>query len=149
MKLLFLDIDGVLNCHKKFENGYCGIEQHCVRNFNFLLQKEPTTKIVISSAWRYMVHCEEMTLKGLEYLLITHGINCYNRLHGVTRKDIEISKNKWEDREDQILSYIVMHKYPYVVLDDLKLNMERFVQVDGSSGLTLKDVDKAIGILND
>lgn len=39
MKLLFLDIDGVLNDHSKFSNNYCGIKQECVDNLNIILDK--------------------------------------------------------------------------------------------------------------
>jgi hypothetical protein len=65
MKIIFLDIDGVLNRHILQNNGYCGIEQPHVQALNYILAKVPEAKIVVSSAWRYMVHQQAMTLKGL------------------------------------------------------------------------------------
>lgn len=50
MKVLFLDIDGVLNSHTKLANGYCGIEPKQVEMLNCLLDDIPDLKLVISSA---------------------------------------------------------------------------------------------------
>lgn len=84
-----------------------------------------------------------MSLKGFEYLLITHGVNCYNRLHGYTCRDELI-----ETREKQIKRYLkdASINGSFVVLDDLNLRMSKnhFVRTDYSVGLTLKDVDKVI-----
>lgn len=69
MKILFLDIDGVLNNHEKLESGYCGISQPQAHHLNLILDTFPDLKLVISSAWRYMTFRGDMTLRGFEMLL--------------------------------------------------------------------------------
>jgi len=54
MKLLFLDIDGVLNDHAKLESGYCGIRHDKASLLNRILDAVPDVQLVISSAWRYL-----------------------------------------------------------------------------------------------
>lgn len=86
MKILFLDIDGVLNGHQKDEQGYCRIVPYCVNYLNRVIDATDC-KIVLSSAWRYMIHCGAMTLKGFEYMLITHRLKVLNRIIGLTKPD--------------------------------------------------------------
>src|SRR4051812_40049868 len=78
MKIVFLDLDGVLNGHERFENGYYGIRQENVAELNFLLKSVPTAKIVLISSWRYMLY-DSMTLDGFTNLLLSHGVNCLLR----------------------------------------------------------------------
>src|SRR4051812_10891411 len=52
--VLFLDIDGCLNRKIAHANGYCGLRPKNVRNLNHILAS-PRVRIVISSAWRYMI----------------------------------------------------------------------------------------------
>jgi hypothetical protein len=145
--IIFLDIDGVLNNHTPMSNGYNGIDKVCVSNFNFLLSKLPSAKIVISSAWRYLIHGGAFTLKGFEYILETHGIECKDRLIGYTDKDPELPQNhdEWNQaglqfRKDQILKWIKDNNYsgPYLVLDDLDIGIG--YRTDGKIGLTCQDV---------
>lgn len=63
MKVIFLDIDGVLNCQTAYENGYCEyIEKNDIsypqfyppsKSFLNKLIEETGAKIVISSTWRH------------------------------------------------------------------------------------------------
>lgn len=143
--IIFLDIDGVLNDHVAHQNNYCGTKKECVDNFNLILKYVPEVKIVISSAWRYMIIQGSMTLKGFEQLLLTHGVNCYNKLIGITQSDEFIT-----ERSEQIADWIIKNNVEkYVVLDDLPLNIPKFVQTNGNIGLTVKLAEKVIGILND
>lgn len=74
MKIIFLDIDGVLNCENAYKNGECqyqswtwedGRKDHyqrfCVKSKNLLnkLIEETDAKIVISSTWR---------MSGIEFM---------------------------------------------------------------------------------
>lgn len=146
--LVFLDIDGVLNDHKQHTNGYLGTIPSCVVCFNDLLV-ETGASIVISSAWRYMVLNGAMTLRGFEYLLLTHGVDCKDRVIGMTCSDEDIPL-----RGQQIRHW--MNEYGdgrrYVVLDDLDLGISEaehpFVQTVDEHGLELADVNLAIWLLN-
>ncbi len=150
MKLLFLDIDGVLNNH--YSNPVtlcCGITDYCVDNLNDIIE-ETDCQIVLISAWRYMILAGAMTVSGFEYLLQTHGVNCHNRIIGYTNRD-----EAAPTRADLILNWLRDHNYermPYAIVDDLDLGYTTkslpFVETDGQMGLVHKDVNEIIKILN-
>jgi len=166
MNLIFLDIDGVLNTHEPLEEGVmCGkLHASKVRRLNLLIQ-ETNASIVLSSAWRYLVHRGEMNLTGLGWLLRSHGvIDC---LVGITRPDT-MERPKWDgstpwqpcnnERGQQISDFlrvcVGMLGVPcsrYVVIDDLDLGISEakhpFVHVNGQRGFTWADYDKALAIL--
>jgi hypothetical protein len=80
VKVLFLDIDGVLNGHERHpDSPYTTIRPDCVTHLNTVLLKTGC-KVVVSSAWRYMLlrpranKPAPMTLLGFAYLLHTHGL---------------------------------------------------------------------------
>ena len=174
MNLIFLDVDGVLNTHQPLEERVmCGkLHASKVRRLNLLIQ-ETDARIVLSSAWRYLVHRGEMNLTGLGWLLRSHGaIDC---LVGITRPDT-MERPKWDgstpwqpcnnERGQQIREWIdnneehwrleTPHRQPerverYVVIDDLDLGISEakhpFVHVNGQRGFTWADYDKALEIL--
>jgi hypothetical protein len=88
VKLIFLDIDGVLNAHHYMREAQsCNICRPCVVQFNRVI-KATGAKVVLSSAWRYMVHGKTMSLKGFGYMLRTHGaIGLTTLLVGLTEPD--------------------------------------------------------------
>lgn len=162
MKLIFLDIDGVLNAHEKLPSGYCGIRLENAQRLNTILDAVPDAKLVISSAWRYLTFQGHMTLKGFEYLLLVHGVKAHERVIGRTAPDGKIEDEpdhhdadawnrtglKW--RAQQIAAFLTECDAgtPYVVLDDLPLDVPNFVQTNGSVGLTAADAQRAIEILS-
>jgi hypothetical protein len=161
MRLLFLDIDGVLNNHD-----YCKsrlsttVHRDKVHLLNSVLEVTGA-RIVLSSAWRYLVHRGEMKLMGLEWLLRSHGVLA-DRLVGITEPD-EMIRNRHYDgvpqnwppedaRGQQIADYLASHPYSsYAVVDDLDLGIsalhEPFVQTDGMIGLTVADAMKLTWLL--
>lgn len=146
MKIIFLDIDGVLNDHSPMCNGYCGIKAECVEQLNRILATAPDAKIVVHSAWRYLLYDGDLPIRFFENLLLSHGVDCLNRLHGRTRWD-SVGGHE-ADRVSQIREYVIDHGVEcFAVLDDLDLQMENFVRTDGSRGLTRDDADRAICIL--
>lgn len=149
MKVIFLDIDGVLNGHEKWENGYCGINPFNVQELNKVLNLLPSVKLVISSSWRYMIP-EAMTLKGFEYLLLISGLNCKERLIGVTERD-EVCNT----RGKQIRRYLQQHPeiIRYIVIDDVEHDFEEqninFILTNSKEGLVEKqarDIFKFLAI---
>lgn len=147
MKLIFLDIDGVLNGHSYNEVSQSNeIKPECVARLNRILQ-ETEARIVLSSAWRYMLVGRAMSLIGFDYLLRTHGVIA-NRLVGRTAADEEVSERGWQIHQWRKEND---HCGKYVVLDDMDLHispLHPFVQTDGQIGLTDSDVDKAIRLLS-
>lgn len=76
MKLLMLDIDGCLNGHPLARLGPDApvptIDPEPVQHLNRIV-RVTGCKIVLSSAWRYMILGGQLTLLGFKYLLRTHG----------------------------------------------------------------------------
>lgn len=143
--LLFLDIDGVMNDHGQSMPIHNGIQETPVRYLNKIINHTGCA-VVISSAWRYMILRGAMTELGFYYMMKTHGVNDL-RIHGVTASDEDIPR-----REDQIRDYVDRHNPTnWAVLDDLPLwgnKHPNFVQTDGHVGLTKKEADLVIRILN-
>ena len=175
MKVLFLDIDGVLNSENWF-----GYRLYCIKNnmfnevINFVntnderikyklsmiddraianlnrIVEETGCKVVLSSSWRSCVEAEN-TLT--EYLLKLRGFKY--ELYDVTPRlwfnDFSIRRGEeiklWMDKESEKNEI-----ESFVILDDdsdmLPEQMNNFIQIDGQVGLIDKDVFTAIEILN-
>ncbi len=158
--VIFLDIDGVLNNHLQMENHYCGTKYECVQQFNRILDAIPEAKIVISSAWRYMILRGDVTLKGFEMLLLTHGVKCHERVIGHTVADGPIEQEPshhdpeaWKEsglkwRREQIRQWAFEHNVTrYVAVDDLPLDMPEQVWIDGEQGMQHGDANAVIARL--
>jgi len=161
-RYIFLDIDGVLNDHISHANGYSGIKKECVDNLNAIIDAVPDVKIVISSAWRYMVLRKSMTILGFEHMLLICGVNCEGRIHGYTisDEDVDVSdeqleqcKNLYEvglvERVNEIRQHMSLCEKDsmFVVLDDLPLDMPELIRVDCNTGMTSDDAAVAIEML--
>jgi hypothetical protein len=151
MKLIFLDIDGVLNghnfCHEAQSNL---INRDCVARLNRIILKTGA-KVVLSSAWRYMILGGAQTLAGFEYMLRTHGATAAMNIIGHTVSD---ETEDCETRGKQISRYgdeCSEDVEAYVVIDDDSYDIagegHPLVQTDGQVGLTDADADRAIELL--
>ena len=163
MKVLFLDIDGVLNGHEKHpDSPYTTIRPDCVRRLNRVI-KATDCKIVISSAWRYMVlrtrknEPATMTLLGFQYLLHTHGLMTHSDtdwskiIVGHTCPDEDIP-----ERSRQILNWVasrMSHSDQWAAVDDMDFRDElgrhagRLVVTDATRGLRDKDARRLSQLL--
>lgn len=155
MRVIFLDIDGVLNGHEFNEAAQSNsIDRPCMERLNRIL-RETKARIVISSAWRYMVHGGAMTVKGFDYLLRSHGMNAGCVIDVTCPDETFDGLRKFGDRWQQIELWLSQHPEvtSYVVLDDEPPGLiacndrDRMVTTDGTIGLTDCDADKAIAIL--
>jgi hypothetical protein len=165
-KLIFLDIDGVLNSHEPLDpDVMCGqILVPKVQILNRVL-RDTGAKIVLSSAWRYLILRGEMDLTGFEWLLRSHGV-ISGRLAGYTRADTMVEREHYDgkqtwpmtnERGGQVSDWLktwrhqTSHKLKYAVVDDLDLGITEaghpFVHVDGTKGLTLADQTKLMAFL--
>lgn len=156
MKLLFLDIDGVLNGRQKHEGSpYCGIEPANMRHLNAVLAATGA-KIILTSAWRYQILGGATTLRGFEYMLYTHGLvptergsESDPRIVGHTVGDLALP-----DRVEQVREYLGWYEddIAWACVDDLPLEFGRdgwrFVRTDGRRGLTGEEAEALVAILN-
>ena len=150
MKVVFLDIDGVLNSNEfynecwdnyKFKTAACNwiLDQRCLLRLYRLID---TTKavIVLTSSWRISPVARGLACDQLRFYELT--------VYGAT-------ENNGKSRADQILDWVRANPgiEEYVILDDdvddfLMRGMgEHLVLTDLQKGLTDNDVNAAISIL--
>jgi hypothetical protein len=152
-RVLFLDIDGVLNGHEYDPlAASCGLRPDCVARLNRVLD-ETGCEVVLSSAWRYMVLMGALTLSGFGYLLRTHGVrNLGTRLVGTTGLDTQTEDPTergrlivaWLMEQVGVAQAVVVDDMPILGPETAHLD---FVQTDGKTGLTDADADRLILLL--
>lgn len=149
MKVVFLDIDGVVNTLQIDENlkPYYGTEQTCPNNIQALrwlsrLCLEQNAKIVISSTWRHagLQRCRETLYKG--------GLST----------EIEIIDTTptyyGEQRGKEIYDWLRFHPEvkKFVILDDdsdMEPLMDYLVKCDHHQGFLGEEYTKATDLLSD
>lgn len=162
MRIIFLDVDGVINSDET-EDRYCGwigIDSTLVKKLRIIYDKSnevEETRIVISSSWRYEKIRKHYQSDGsYDYLL--------SRLK---EEDMEVIGNTPMDKQSgwhrgrEILSWLEetdIDVSTFVILDDEKfdfleegINLEKNLVITRSfedEGLTDKSVDRALKILN-
>jgi hypothetical protein len=161
MKVIFLDIDGVLNCStsKSFcHDDTCGIitgiDSDKVKRLARIVE-QTGAKIVLSSDWKvgwekYYITNKPSHAKYLDnHLLKKGGLIIFD-------KTPNTNKGSWF-RGEEILAYLRSHKdvENYVILDDTffedfdnKNIIDHLIITDYKYGLTDENVKQAIEVLN-
>ena len=155
MKIVFLDIDNVLNCATSVSNcnGWVGIDTVLVRKLAKIIQ-ETNAEIVLTSTWKenFIPGAYKQTHQEAKYLsnkLRKQGLKVYD-------KTIDRNYNRGEG----IMNWLNAHTNitAWVVLDDHYFDdfykyeeaiLKRWIWVNSKTGLTDEDVEEAIEILND
>jgi hypothetical protein len=129
-KILFLDIDGVLNTYQEQKTKHNYIDPIKISRLEKVISATGA-KIVISSNWRFAMNEIEKELPTIVPYII-----------GIT--------GLAEDRTTEITNWINEHDVEnYVVLDDMYIHLpNNFIQTNEDVGLTDSDAQKAINILN-
>jgi len=144
LRVVFLDIDGVLNCGSSME----GINMDCTKRLAVMVQ-QCNARIVLSSTWR----CSEMGRIDILTALVKAGLlqNCIvGQTPEVSEQDMcaERAREICEWLDSMPSSYITS----WLVFDDMDLWSSprlqgHFVQTDVRTGLTDVDVAKGRSIL--
>lgn len=156
MKLLFLDIDGVLNSTQsvyyysrqkkkiRMETLLCPI---ATSNLQHILEKHPDCQIVISSTWR-----KYYTLKQFKKIFDYYKIDS-SRIIGITpiNKGSEIRGKQIAQWFSENPQYRFSH---FVIIDDdgdmeQYLNTHHFVQTSSKSGLMWSQVEEVLKYFGD
>ena len=175
MKVLFLDIDGVLNSENCFAYRiYCVknnmvnilmnfvdtddrnikhkltmLDDRAIANLNRIIE-ETGCKVVLSSSWRSSIESENIFTQNL-LKLKGFKYEFYDVTPRLWFEDFSTRRGEeikfWLDKESE------KHEIEsFVILDDdsdmLPEQMNNFIHVDGQVGLTDRDVLTAIEILN-
>lgn len=158
MKLLFLDIDGVLNNHIYYEESQSTtMDEWCVGYLNKIITTEPDLHVVVSSAWRYMMLKGAMTLQGFKYLLQTHGVSSKINLIGCCGEDWEedyrnrgVVINQWLENfehKDKVKKILILDDCPPGMT--FKPVQQYLYRTSSRTGLTPLDVCLIKDYLND
>ncbi len=138
MKLLFLDIDGVLTSDDTLMSNTLlyPFSPTCVEILNMILRTHQV-KIVLTSSWRTVFDAEKQ--------------NQIFKENGVIQMPYGQTKDLgYDNRAKEIKAYLKNRKVSrFVILDDMKIEGldKYFVHTNPSTGLTQNDLEKVNAIL--
>ncbi len=149
MKVIFLDVDGVLNHRGSFASGMPGgskrIAPECVAVLNSIIERTGAD-IVVSSTWR----------GDPNYVRVLRDAGVRGRIIGRTpdsARKIEGTVLFSSCRGEEIQQWITENGVDqFVILDDdsdMAHLLPRLVQTSFDGGLTPDHADRAVGMLND
>ena len=127
LRIIFLDVDGVLNCEttKESYGRYIGVEGKKISILKKIIDgscEEVETKIVLSSTWRVGVNRDgtivPMMYQYLQDRLKDYGLAIYNRTPYIKLKPYAHGDNRGEEIAVWLISHLELHITGYLVLDD-------------------------------
>lgn len=143
MKVLFLDVDGVLNMHGS--GGYMALNRKRMQLLQNIIE-DTGAIIVLSSTWRNHTDAMKKLSRNLKY----RGL----KIHDITPQFGVSKDGERYYRGHEIQDWLDRHPEveQYVILDDdgdmLDSQLRNFVQTDGTIGLTETLAYRAAYILN-
>ena len=157
-RVLFLDIDGVLNSnfwndsHQKEISDGTLVDEEKIKILAPLVKKT-NAKIILHSGWRIWFDSELKPLRTeaqrLLELLAKEGLTIDGVTPDLTTEEIRKTKKFSLVKADEILAWLKSHDdiTGWVVIDDLDLHNDQIelhqVKPDNTIGLTFEDVEKA------
>ena len=152
-KLVFLDIDGVLDTYKS----HYMLDPVLLDRLGIILERTGA-RIIISSSWRcgnvpdtvaFLTDYDNPRVGSNPFPFTDKVVGITPILYSVVDGDID----RPATRGEEIATYLREHPYDnYVILDDcdemLKDQWPHFVLVNDETGLTDEDVEKAVSILD-
>lgn len=154
IKIIFLDIDGVLNCESTKErfHGYIGVEQSKISILKKIVEAT-NAKIVLSSTWRLDMwwhrQGDNVKLDTYNYIadeLAKQDITIFDITphHKDSHRGREIKE--WLDTAtDEIENYVVIDDDTY---DIIKEHRGHVIKTSWATGIKLNAAKMAINMLN-
>jgi len=144
MKILFLDIDGVLNNTRTLLRGWEEFDEDAIQNLGDIL-RQTRARIVLSSTWRkYPTQKRNFGRMLVKYKLIQFWGGDTTPIILGTARAIEIQQ--WLDENANIERFAILD-------DDMDAAMEaengKFFRTNYQDGLTQEIASKVIAFLND
>jgi len=147
-RIIFLDVDGVLNTNQDAEIAF--IDDNLLLRFARLVQRSKA-KIVISSSWRKHKHLVQFLCDKLEKI----GIRVSDNIIAQTKDLTQYGKNRAQEIQEWMQIYEGCNRIKWVALDDMDLHIlepnymnNHFVHISPGKGLTVENVDTALQILD-
>lgn len=169
-KVIFLDIDGVLNSDRTLYESI-SLEDDLILNLKALIDKTGA-KIILSSSWRLSSEAIATLMDKIDkFDLVVSGMICNGvDLDWIKRFKFDVTKKYLDTRFDydenrqikithdrgaEIFKWLSEHKEveSFVILDDEDFDIKNYfpnqlIKTNFKTGLTKQDVEKAINILN-
>lgn len=176
LKLLFLDIDGVLNsmpstdeikqlkkqlCEYKFQMKLYGLDEELVKLLKLIIERTQC-KIVFSTSWRYF---KDHPIVGSDWRKsLSEMLNVSQDIFLGNTANISFCAGGWDvgynrRRGLEIKNWIENHtepgKFKYCVIDDeiddiiSVIPESKVIHTNYKTGLSIHDVDKACRLLNE
>jgi len=157
MKVIFLDVDGVLNSEPFLENNTESIDRNNVKELKDALDITNAV-IVMSSGWRLLFNESMLPECGdsqyLYNILNEFGIELFGKTPDFSTEEIRTNRTFSHVKAPEILAWLEAHDQveKYVVLDDLDLNNQVIhahqVRTNPQLGLTEEDSARIVRMLN-
>lgn len=159
MKVIFLDVDGVLNNYytlRRISDHFNETKELLVELEEVMVErlsrivKATDASIVLSSAWRvgwsrkgdHNRYCEE-----LEMMLEKYGVEIIDKTeHLQKRRGDEIFE--WLSRHDEVENYIIIDDCEIALADNTEFDQGKILYTTYEEGLLEEHVEKAIKMLN-
>jgi len=156
-RVLFLDVDGVLNNEGVFSDrrfGFLPIDNLCVERLHRVV-RETECSIVLSSAWRgsdwherkleaeFVFECYFGELPHAERINVRHEDGSTKRLSGADYNGRGSEIAEWLSRHPEVKQYAIVDDDGDMLPDQ----MERFVQTTFETGLSNQHADQLIATL--
>jgi len=152
MKILFLDVDGVLNNNQTRTvtfDGWCFVDDYLVKRLKQIIDATGA-KIVLSSTWRDGWNREDESknepfFNQLRDKLKEYGMEIWDALPMPMRPSRGLAIAIWFDlhKDLNIESFVILDDWY-----DMGIYRDHLVQINGNIGLTDEDVNEAISFLN-
>ena len=136
MKIIFLDVDGVLNSEQDLFSWTIESDKHLI--LLGCIVRRTNAKIVASSSWR---NCG--LLDTLKKRLNDFSMSIYGKTKDIGERGLEIKE--WLDNHNGIESFVILDDEDF----DIKSYFpDNFVQTSMKIGLQKEDAEKCIAILS-
>jgi hypothetical protein len=157
VKIIFLDIDGVLNQKKSYADGKAyDIDRDKVGIIKGIADTTNAV-IVLSSGWKFwfddgLMPTEKHSLR-LYHILCEFGLKLFGKTPDFSTEEIRLNKAFSRVKAQEIFAWLHEHKdvESYVVIDDHDLMDEaiqpHLIRTDANNGITEYDAQRAVEIL--
>jgi hypothetical protein len=162
MKVIFLDIDGVINSNFWFESHQKEISDGTLIDKEKIelvarIVNKTGAVLVMHSGWRFWFDNTMQPIRkeaqNLIDLLLDCGLSIYSMTPDLTTEEIRKAKMFSKVKASEIFLWLKQNPNidKWIVLDDIDLHNDelaiRQVQTNAEIGITENDVDKAIELL--
>ena len=151
MKILFLDVDGVLNNNRTRTvtfDGWCFVDNYLVRRLKQIINATGA-KIVLSSTWRDGWNREDESknepfFNQLRDKLKEYGMEIWDALPMPMRTNRELAITEWFGlhKDLNIESFIILDDW-----NDMGIYRDHLIWINGNIGLTEENVAEAINYM--